>query len=320
MNELLIVRAGFFTTIQDRGRFGYRSQAVCTCGALDGIAFELANAMCGNHGGEAALEIPYGNATFEFTDARCFAVAGADVRATLDGTLVPPWSSSVARAGQRLVLHEATHGVRSILAIAGGVAVPEVLGSRSTDVRAGFGGMDGRPLQDGDRVTLGTVDATPARTTVHVKPPQWIFDVRTIGVVPASEYDGYDAHQQRAFWGGSWTVEPQSDRMGLRLHGDALRGAARDRPAVRSHAVFPGVIQLPPAGQPIVLLNDAPTTGGYPNIGVVRKADLWKLAQAPAGMQLRFVQSTIGEAEAALQEIDQYVERVKQAVIARRSG
>ena len=314
MSALTVVRAGFFSTVQDRGRFGYRAQGVSCGGALDQIAFEIANALAGNQGNEAALEITMGNASFEFTDARRFAIAGANFNATLDGTPVPPWSSYFAETRQQLVLHEPVDGARAIIAIAGGVDVPRVLGSRSTDVRAGFGGLDGRPLRSGDRLALGDSERQQIRTPVRVKPPQWQFDTTTFGVLRAPEYARFGSTAQERFWIDEWIVTPQSDRMGLRLSGEALQYADG---TLNSHAVFPGVIQVPPAGQPIVLLNDAQTTGGYPKIAIVRKADLWKLAQARVGSRLRFVESTLAEAEAAQKNIERYVEEVKAGIAAR---
>ena len=314
MSALLVVRAGFFSTVQDRGRFGYRAQGVSFSGALDQIAFEIANTLAGNHSGEAALEITMGNAAFEFSDARRFAIAGANFQATLDGTPVPPWSSRFAEARQQLVLHEPMDGARAVIAIAGGVDVPRVLGSRSTDVRAGFGGLDGRPLRSGDHLALGERVRQQIRTPVRVKPPQWQFDTTTFGVLRAPEYARFGSPAQERFWIDEWVITPQSDRMGLRLSGDALQFGEG---TLNSHAVFPGVIQVPPSGQPIVLLNDAQTTGGYPKIGIVRKADLWKLAQAQVGSRLRFVESTLAEAEAAQNNVERYVEEVKAAIAGR---
>lgn len=314
MSELIVVHAGFFSTVQDRGRFGYRAHGVSFCGALDRIAFEIANAMAGNRDNEAGLEVTMGNSAFEFTDARRFAIAGADFQATLDGAPLPPWSSHFAESGQQLVLHEPVDGARAVVAIAGGVDVPLVLGSRSTDVRGGFGGFDGRPLRSGDRLPLGDGVHLQSRSTVRVKPPQWQFDRATFGVLRVPEYARFDSPSQERFWTGEWTITPQSDRMGLRLSGDTLHFGDG---TLNSHAVFPGVIQVPPSGQPIALLNDAQTTGGYPKIGIVRKADLWKLAQAQVGSRLRFVESTLAEAEVAQKNVERYVEEVKAAIAGR---
>ena len=234
----------------------------------------------------------------------------------LDGVRVPSWSACDGRTGQRLVFRDAARGARAILAISGGIAVPFVLGSQSTDVRGQFGGFCGRALRDGDSIPLEPARFFPA-APLRVKPPDWQFDADPIGVVRTPEYAAFDARSRTSFWNNPWLVSPESDRMGLRLHGDALRYEGETH--VHSHAVFPGVIQVPPSGQPIVLLGDAPTTGGYPKIGIVRNADRWKLAQAQVGSLVRFVESTLSEAEESLDNLERYVTRVKSGIESRRT-
>ncbi len=186
--------------------------------------------------------------------------------------------------------------MRSYLSISGGIALPPALGSRSTDLKAGFGGLDGRALRDGDLLPLAAPERLPARR-IGLRPPDWDATVR---VLPGPEHEDFSAAAREAFWAADWKLTPQSNRMGYRFAGPELQ---RERGVeLASHGVLPGVIQVPPSGQPIVLLADAQTTGGYPKIGVVIRADLWKLAQLRLGATLRFTPCSRDEAIAALRE------------------
>lgn len=286
-----IVRAGPLATVQDLGRPGWRDRGLSLCGALDDLALQTGNLLVGNAPDAAGLEFTLGGATLRFHADSCIAITGTDADAQLDGRPVRPWWRQRVRAGQTLKLAAPSERMRSYVAVAGGVDVPVALGSRSTDLKAHFGGLAGRALRDGDRLPLHTGAALPSRT-VGMRPPAWDASVRAL---PGPEHDDFPAD---AFWGADWAVTPQSNRMGYRLAGPVL---ARERGAeLPSHGVLPGVVQVPPSGQPIALLADAQTTGGYPKIAVVIRADLWKLAQLPLGARLRFVRCTPDEARAAL--------------------
>lgn len=286
-----IVRAGPLATVQDLGRPGWRDRGLSLCGALDEFALQAGNLLVGNAPGAAGLEFTLGGATLRFHADSCIAVTGTDTDAQLDGRAVRPWWRLRVRAGQMLKLAAPRERMRSYVAVAGGIDVPVALGSRSTDLKAHFGGLDGRALRDGDRLPLNAGAALPSRA-VGLRPPVWTPSVRAL---PGPEHDDFPAD---AFWSTGWTVTPQSNRMGYRLAGPPL---ARERGAeLASHGVLPGVVQVPPSGQPIVLLADAQTTGGYPKVAVVIRADLWKLGQLRLGATLRFVRSTPDEAVAAL--------------------
>jgi biotin-dependent carboxylase-like uncharacterized protein len=286
-----IVRAGPLATVQDLGRPGWRDRGLSLCGALDDLALQAGNLLVGNAPDAAGLEFTLGGATLRFHADSCIAITGTDADAQLDGRPVRPWWRQRVRAGQTLKLAAPRERMRSYVAVAGGVDVPVALGSRSTDLKAHFGGLAGRALRDGDCLPLHTAAALPSRS-VGMRPPAWDASVRAL---PGPEHDDFPAD---AFWGADWAVTPQSNRMGYRLAGPVL---ARERGTeLASHGVLPGVVQMPPSGQPIVLLADAQTTGGYPKIAVVIRADLWKLAQLPLGARLRFVRCTPDEARAAL--------------------
>lgn len=289
-----ILRAGPLATVQDLGRPGWRDRGLSLCGALDDFALQAGNLLVGNPADAAGLEFTLGPATLGFHAETCIAVTGTDADASLDGRPLRPWWRQRVRAGQVLKLAAPRERMRSYVTVAGGIAVPPLLGSRSTDLKAGFGGLAGRALRDGDRLPSNPPATLPARAA-GIHPPDWDATVR---VLPGPEHDEFTAAAREAFWIADWTVTPQSNRMGYRLAGPALLRERGDELA--SHGVLPGVVQVPPSGQPIVLLADAQTTGGYPKIGVVIRADLWKLGQLRLGARLRFLPCTPEEARAAL--------------------
>ncbi len=339
--HFVVVRPGLLCSVQDLGRHGQRRFGICPGGALDALALTLANRLVGNADAAAGLEITLGGCELRFEAATRIALAGDDFGARLDGRpLWPHWSVPVA-AGQTLRLGGANAcgakaGVRSWLAVAGGIDVAPVLGSRSTDLKAGFGGHEGRALRRGDRLPLGAPALPPgqlARAAFGVRSPRWWrapheapaeqhgdgedegdAAATRLRVLPGPEYEQFTAASQSRFWGEPWRITPQSNRMGSRLAGPELK---RRRPAdLLSSGVVPGVIQVPPSGQPIVLLGDAQTTGGYPRIGVVIEADFWKLAQAPLGGALRFVRTDADGARAARERQERYLAWVDQALAA----
>ncbi|MFT7774145.1 biotin-dependent carboxyltransferase family protein [Roseateles sp.] len=305
-----VMRAGPLTTVQDLGREAWRDRGISRCGALDDLALIHGNLLVGNPPDAAGLEFTLGPATLRFDADCCIAVTGTDSDALLDGrALRPGWRQPVL-AGQTLRI-AAPHGrMRSYLAISGGIAVEPVLGSRSTDLKAGFGGLNGRALRDGDRLPVQPAPSTdlPSRR-IGLAPPDWDATVRAL---PGPEHDDFPATARAAFWATDWRLTPQSNRMGYRFAGPELQRAHGGELA--SHGVLPGVVQVPPAGQPIVLLADAQTTGGYPKIAVVIRADLWKLAQLRLGATLRFIPCGVDEAVAALRERQARLDQLRTAL------
>ncbi|HAU95029.1 MAG: biotin-dependent carboxyltransferase family protein [Serratia rubidaea] len=302
---LKVLRAGIYTTVQDLGRNGFRSLGVSQGGALDTPALKIANLLVGNRADSAGLEITLGQFSAEFTQPGWIALTGAGCDALLDGK--PLWTGwrYPVKKGQQLVLHKPRHGMRSYLAIAGGIAVPEVLGSRSTDLRTGFGGLAGRKLQDGDQLPLGESENLPSKP-FGVK--QLLFNNR-IRALPGPEYQEFSAAAREAFWRTAWQLSPQSNRMGYRLQGSAelTRATARE---MLSHGLQPGVVQVPHNGQPIVLMADAQTTGGYPRIACVIEADLYHLAQIRLGEPVHFIPCSLEDAQRAKKEQDLFIQQI----------
>lgn len=320
---LTILKPGMLASVQDLGRHGHRQQGICPGGALDGLALVLANRLVGNADDAAGLELTMGGCEIRFEAPTRIALAGDDFGARLDGApLWPCWSVPVA-AGQVLRLGSANEwsakeGLRSWLAVAGGIDVPPVIGSRSTDLKAGFGGHEGRALKKGDRLPLGQprLDAARmARRAFGVRPPAWEEDedgAVVLRVMAGPEFDQFTTASRELLWRTAWRITPQSNRMGNRLEGPELK---RKRNAdMLSSAVIPGTIQVPPSGQPIILMGDSQTTGGYPRIAVVIRADLWKLARAPLNGRLRLVEVDAAQALQAWAEQRQYLAQIAQSL------
>ncbi|WP_116139722.1 biotin-dependent carboxyltransferase family protein [Trinickia diaoshuihuensis] len=332
-----VLRAGMLSSVQDLGRAGYRHLGIAKAGALDTLALEVGNRLVGNEPQAAAIEATVGPVVLRFTRATRLALTGAQFNATLDGKSVHTWWSLPVRAGQELVLHGPVRGMRGYICVRGGIDVIAVLGSRSTDLAAGFGGLGGRKLRDGDRLPIGQNIRRQDKATgvdapaFGVKAPEWCRFAEAareparhgkyvgstergdvIRVLRGPEYDSFGEAARTAFWSDRWRVTPNSNRMGYRLEGSAL---SRDEASeLLSHAVLPGTIQVPGNGQPIVLMGDAHTTGGYPRIGVVIAADLWKLAQVRLGSAVRFVRTTREEARHALAEEHAYLRQIDAAI------
>lgn len=324
-----VLKPGLLASVQDLGRQGHRQLGVCPGGALDTLGLTLANRLVGNVEGAAGLELTLGNCELRFDADTRIALAGDDFGARLDGeALWPLWSVPV-RAGQRLRLGGANAsphkvGLRSWLAVAGGIDVPPVLGSRSTDLKAGFGGLEGRALKKGDALPLGVSrlgEAQRASRPFGVRGPDWDDDLcdgeaapqfLTLRTLPGPECGHFSEAMRRQFHTALWRVTPQSNRMGSRLDGPALTRQCEGD--MLSSAVIPGTVQVPPSGQPIVLMGDAQTTGGYPRIAVVIRADLWKLAQVPLGARLRLAEVDSATALAAWQAQRRYLASVQQGL------
>jgi allophanate hydrolase subunit 2 len=290
-----ILSASALATVQDLGRAGALRWGVGTSGAMDPLALAAGNVLLGNDEGAAAVEVPVFPFQARFAQDCAFAVTGADVAARLDDTPVLPWWSTQARAGQ----------------------VQPVLGSRSTQLRGAFGGHEGRALRQGDTLRFGISDGEPRSTDFGVVPaalalPLQVDGLPAMRVLPAAEYTLYSKASRAAFWADPWKITAQSDRYGYRLDGTPLEAVSALE--MRSHGIVPGVIQVPPGGQPIVQMRDAQPSGGYPKLGTVIEADLWRLGQAPIGSRVRFIETNWDDAVAALAQTRRWLDEVHRLV------
>jgi KipI family sensor histidine kinase inhibitor len=280
-----VVEEGLLTTVQDLGRHGFRRLGVPQAGALDLDALRAANGALGNAPGAAGLECVLLGPVLRFRRAVSFAVAGADLGAVLErpdlgSWPVPPETPVRARPGNLLAFTGRRAGCRAYVAFAGGLDVPLVLGSRSTDVTAGLGGLAGRPVRAGDLLSVGPAPSgAPGIPRTHIAPASRDAVVR---VVPGPQAEAFTAGAHRRLLSEPFRVAPVSDRAGYRLEGPVV-AAAEGRGEAVTDAMVPGCIQVPPDGHPIVVMADGPTTGGYPKIATVVAADLPRLAQLVPG-------------------------------------
>jgi biotin-dependent carboxylase-like uncharacterized protein len=298
-----VIQPGILASVQDLGRVGYRSLGVGVSGAMDKLALRIANALVGNAENAAGIETTLGGFLCRFDIDCFFAVTGACSEIYLDEQPVPAWSVVSARAGQILNVASPRIGMRGYIAIAGGIDVPLVMGSRATDLKGNFGGYLGRPLRQGDRLEL--LSTVRAGNQVHefglstenagLELDEGVTPVR---MIPAAEWNDYSDETQKVFLSTNWQIDQVSNRVGYRLVGPPLKNG--NPTELLSHGILPGTIQLPPSGQPVVQMVDANTCGGYPKLGVVIEADLSKLGQVQLGEAVRFTLVTPNQALCAL--------------------
>lgn len=291
---LEVIAPGLMTTVQDLGRFGYQRFGLSPAGAIDGLALQIANALVGNAPGEAALEMTLqGSALMVAAPAARLAFAG-DFAVTVDGRPAAPYRSHLVHRGEILAVGRAKNGVRGYLAVAGGLALAAELGSRATHLRAGLGGIEGRELRTGDSLELRA--ATPPADIERALSTADIPERRDLlHVVLGPQDDYFDAAAIADFFSARYTVTAAADRMGMRLTGPRIRHARGFD--VVSDAVVTGSIQVPGSGEPIVMLAERQTTGGYPKLATVIGADLHHAAQMPPGSTLRFAPVDLAEAQ-----------------------
>lgn len=275
---ITIRSAGPLTTIQDRGRPGFAHLGVPRAGALDGPAAELAHRLVGNDSDAALLEIVMGGFAATTDTGRWVAVTGAAGSLRIGGVAGAHGEAVWWPAGAELTVATPARGMRSFLAVAGGVDVEQVLGSRSTDTLAWVGPPQ---VRDGDRLPVGPTTATPRPLDV---PPS--ARPGPLRISPGPRDDWFDRAAWRTLSRSTYVVTTESNRIGLRLDGPALPRARTDE--LPSEGMVLGAVQVPPDGRPVVFLADHPPTGGYPVIGVVRADDLWQCAQLRPGDEVRF--------------------------------
>jgi biotin-dependent carboxylase-like uncharacterized protein len=279
---LAVLTPGALTTVQDAGRYHHRRFGVPQAGALDMRSFRAANALARSGPDAAVLEVTLRGPVVRFLHSTTFALTGAGFVARLGAQPCALWRAHQARAGQELDVGSCTRGVRGYLAVRGGIDVPVVLGSRSTCLLGGFGGLDGRALRAGDWLAVG--DQMQASTPPAGEPPEMGGAVQ-LRLSPGPHAPLLRAEDWEVLTASPLRLRPDSDRMGARLDAPALQSS---RPEILTIPTLPGSVQLTPGGQLIVLLNDAQTAGGYPVIATVGRDDLDQLAQARPGATVRF--------------------------------
>jgi antagonist of KipI len=311
--SIRVLKPGLLTSVQDRGRHGLQHLGIVPSGAMDLVAHALANALVGNEGGEASLELTLIGPELLFEEPALVALCGAEFAASADGQALPRDRPVWLRAGARLATGRATRGSRAYLAVAGGIALDPVLGSRSTYAPAHFGGLHGRALRRGDELPLAPHAARLAaeryprlaehatqrgglRTVRWSAPPLTLPEHEPILVhaMEGQHFGLFEPAAQRAFFEATWRVTPESNRMGFRLGGPTL--AAAKAGEILSGPTCLGTVQVPANGLPIALMADHQSTGGYPKIAEIATADVARAAQLSPGGTLRFARCTLEEA------------------------
>ena len=338
--SITVLKPGLLTTLQDRGRYGCAMLGVGRAGAMDDVTMRLANALVGNGVDAAVLEITLIGPRLRFDEGATIALTGADFPLRIDDVDTAMWQPIVIEPGATLDFGVARHGSRAYLAVAGGFVVEPTLGSISTDVNARLGGFDGRALREGDTLIVGS-DASPdshattrapdvrgtalARRTrnAHLKGSHqtWSLDPRPwfdadfatpIRLIRGAHFDALSAASQTALFNEEFCIDKDSNRVGFRLDGPTLILAAPLE--LVSEPLVAGTLQLPPGGQPIALMVEHPTIGGYPRIGQIATVDLPRLAQRRPGDSVRFAEIDLDTAQTRYLEREHELLRLIKAI------
>lgn len=320
-----VLKAGALTQLQDLGRYGYQRYGVPVNGVMDEWSHRVANILVGNAEAEATLECTLTGPALQFTRDRLVAVCGADMQASVDDMRVPLGRPILVHAGAILRFGECRRGARAYLAVRGGFGVVPVMGSASTFARGGFGGFQGRALIKGDRLPLRDSDAgypgatrllvqcgTPFVSAAQFDLPVSDSSMDAVRAVMGPQWQAFTEEARKALTGESFEVSTQSDRMGYRLRGPVLK---LSQPLeMISEAVAFGTVQVPPDGNPIILMADRQSAGGYPKIAYVASVDLPMLAQAMPGATLRFALVALEQAQSLYLERAEALARLREQV------
>jgi antagonist of KipI len=311
--NLIVRSSGFLTSVQDLGRTGFRQSGVSVGGALDSHALRVANALVGNDDNAAGIEATLGTVRLHFDDERVVAWCGGAFAVRIDEAELPSGHAGFVERGDELTMTAPDTGGRAWLGISGGIDVPLILGSRSTDLRGSFGGHEGRALRDGDELSLDKERSRRCGTDEERRrfqtaapwgaPATWAITGNRnalVRIVRGAHWDQFTPEAQSSLVTNSFSVTSDSDRMGARLDGPELERL--DAGDLLSEAVVPGTLQVPPNGKPILLLGDCQTIGGYPKIAHVITVDLPIAAQLWPGDPVRFHEVSFAEAQDLLRE------------------
>ncbi|SLK34898.1 Urea amidolyase [Mycobacteroides abscessus subsp. abscessus] len=318
---ITVLSSGMLSSIQDLGRHGFQKYGVIVSGAMDTYSLRIGNLLVGNKEGEAGLEITLLGPTLLFENDMLIAITGGDLSPEIEGKIVPLWRPVLVKKGSVLKFGKIKSGCRAYLSVAGGFTLPEMLNSKSTYIRARIGGYKGRALKAGDRIEVNAVSHLSKKLIKKLQrrkasnafiTTNWFVDFHKtitfsneyrIRVLAGNHFSMCSTNSQLDFFTGKYTVTPQSDRMGYRITGPEVK--LNEKCELLSEAVTVGTIQLPPDGNPIILVADRQTTGGYPKIAQVVSADLSLIAQMKPGEKICFQETTLQEAEYLLLKKEQ---------------
>ena len=291
-----VIQPGILSLIQDSGRYGQHAIGLTTGGPLDKFSFDWANRLCGNSANASTIEVSFGGVSLEAQVSTQIAVTGGDAQLTINNKNVDNWRTHAVNVGDKVELKFSQHASRHYIAVAGGFQVPEMFGSTSTVAREKLGGLDGNPLKSGDVLVCESSSTTQQYCLDTEHRPDYSGEV-VLRVVLGYQKDAFSDLQQQRFFNSNFVVSDRCDRMGFRLTGPEIKS---DINGILSEGISYGAIQIPSDGQPIVLLNDRQTIGGYPKIGSVFSLDIPKLTQRTPNTTVRFEALTIDEAQCLL--------------------
>lgn len=325
-----ILYPGPLSAVQDMGRAGHAAQGYPECGACDKYALALGNLLCGNPETAAAIEMTLAGATVQFEQDAIIALTGAACTPALSNQPVPLYTPVRVRAGETLETGALSSGLRGYLCVQGGIDTPPVLGSRSTDTKCRIGGHDGRALQKGDTLPIGKAPAgydlnraMRAARTLAEKP--WLLRPRTahawlgdqviplLRAVPGPQDDAFTPEGLHAFFTGLYAVTPDSNRMGVKLSGPAAE--TKHGSDILSDGIVEGSVQISANGQPILMLADHQTTGGYAKIATVIAPDLSAAAQLRPGEAVAFRPVDVQTAVRLCRETSQQLQKIKELIV-----
>lgn len=319
MRGIRVLQAGMLTTVQDAGRHGYQASGVAVGGAMDDYAFRIANWLVDNSENQAVLEITMLGPKLLFEVDAIIAISGAELSAQIDNQPIANWRSHFIKAGSILSFGNVLLGCRAYLAVAGGIKVAPVMGSRSTDMRAKIGGVSGRALQKGDVVAIIS-SAQSDYKSVHLAAedtPDYHDDVE-IGVIVGPQAEYFTERGIADFFSSPYKVTGDANRMGYRLEGTKIEHVAASD--IISDAISFGSVQVPGSGQPIIMMADRQTTGGYAKIAAVITADLYRLAQLKPGDSIAFRRVEVEEAQRRLRRYREHLDDVRAQIYAQWRG
>ncbi|WP_026694449.1 biotin-dependent carboxyltransferase family protein [Peribacillus kribbensis] len=327
---ITIKKPGLLTSVQDLGRYGFQKYGVIASGAMDTRSHRISNLLVGNEEGAASLEISLIGPEIHFEETALISICGGNFTPSISGYPVRQWRPLIVKKGSTLRFSGVKSGCRAYLSIAGGFLVPEIMASKSTYLRAEIGGHNGRALKAGDSLKSGrpgelsqsifqALDSSTERNFVEM---DWSAASNkllssakgtVIRVVKGRQFDWFSENSQKRFFEETFEITPQSDRMGYRLSGESLSLSTAKE--MVSEAVNFGSIQVPADGNPIILLADRQTSGGYPKIAETISADLPLLAQAKPGDRLRFIEITLEDAQRLYIKSELEIQQLKQGII-----
>jgi len=315
MKDIVIINPGLYTTVQDRGRWGYQEYGMPVTGAMDDYSLRLANILVGNDEYDAVLETTLNGPEISLNTDVVAAITGANMVPRVNGYTVPMWRSLKLSKGDVLSFEMAREGTRGYIAFAGGLDIPAVMGSRSTYVRGAIGGYEGRKLKSNDEIDLRDKNLPIEQLAGRIVPPQYIpqyEDSCIIRVIPGPQDDYFTEESIEKFFSSEYEITKEADRMGYRLTGPQLTHKAGAD--IISDGINLGSVQVPGHGMPIIMMSDRQTTGGYTKIATVISSDIPVMAQLKPGNKVRFEKIDIQEAHKVLKEYENKIKEIKDYV------